>query len=146
VRKWGKGVLRVAEFSKKEASAEAISCSDTANEIYEAQTQPHPLKQKSDPMNQTAISESADNLVGLALLNDPARNKGTAFTEDERQRFGLEGLLPPSAESLDRPVERVLRRLEAKPTDLERYIYLIGLSDRNETLFYRTVSILEDAP
>jgi malate dehydrogenase (oxaloacetate-decarboxylating)(NADP+) len=97
-------------------------------------------------MNQTAICESADNLVGLALLNDPARNKGTAFTEDERQRFGLEGLLPPSAESLDRPVERVLRRLEAKPTDLERYIYLIGLSDRNETLFYRTVSILEDAP
>ena len=90
-------------------------------------------------MNQTNISEGANNPVGLALLNDPARNKGTAFTEDERQKYGLEGLLPPSAESLDRQVERVLDHLEAKPTDLERYIYLIGLSDRNETLFYRAV-------
>jgi malate dehydrogenase (oxaloacetate-decarboxylating)(NADP+) len=54
-------------------------------------------------------------------------------------RFGLEGLLPPSTETLDRQVERVLGHLDAKPNDLERYIYLIGLSDRNETLFYRTV-------
>ena len=53
--------------------------------------------------------------------------------------FGLEGLLPPSVESLDRQVERVMQHLDAKPTDLERYIYLIGLCDRNETLFYRAV-------
>jgi malate dehydrogenase (oxaloacetate-decarboxylating)(NADP+) len=86
-----------------------------------------------------AKTQRADDLLGLALLNDPAGNKGTAFTEDERRRFGLEGLLPASAESLDRQVERVLGHLEAKPTDLERYVYLIGLSDRNETLFYRTV-------
>jgi malate dehydrogenase (oxaloacetate-decarboxylating)(NADP+) len=85
------------------------------------------------------MTEGTDNLLGLALLNDPARKKGTAFTEDERRRFELEGLLPASAESLDRQVERVLGHLDAKPTDLERYIYLIGLSDRNETLFYRTV-------
>ena len=76
---------------------------------------------------------------GLALLSDPVLNKGTAFTPDERKRFGLEGLLPSSAESLDRQVERVLGHLEGKPNDLERYIYLIGLSDRNETLFYRAV-------
>jgi len=82
---------------------------------------------------------AADARSGLALLNDPVRNKGTAFTEDERQRFGLEGLLPASAETIERQVERVLGHLDAKPTDLERYIYLIGLSDRNETLFYRTV-------
>jgi malate dehydrogenase (oxaloacetate-decarboxylating)(NADP+) len=74
----------------------------------------------------------------LALLNDPAMNKGTAFTRDERLRFGLEGLLPPAVESLDRQVERVLGHLAAKTSDLERYIYLIGLGDRNETLFYRT--------
>jgi malate dehydrogenase (oxaloacetate-decarboxylating)(NADP+) len=73
------------------------------------------------------------------LLNDPARNKGTAFTVEERRRYGLEGLLPSSVESLDRQLERVLRHLEVKPTDLERYIYLIGLADRNETLFYRTL-------
>jgi malate dehydrogenase (oxaloacetate-decarboxylating)(NADP+) len=76
---------------------------------------------------------------GEALLNDPAHNKGTAFTADERRKHGLEGLLPHALESLDRQVERVLQHLDAKPTDLERYIYLIGLSDRNETLFYRTL-------
>jgi malate dehydrogenase (oxaloacetate-decarboxylating)(NADP+) len=77
--------------------------------------------------------------LGLALLDDPISNKGTAFTVKERAEFGLEGLLPPSVESLDRQVERVLHHLDAKPTDLERYIYLSGLVDRNETLFYRTV-------
>ena len=76
---------------------------------------------------------------GLAVLNDPVLNKGTAFTQDERRRLGLEGLLPPSTDTLDRQVERVLGHLDGKPNDLERYIYLIGLSDRNETLFYRTV-------
>jgi malate dehydrogenase (oxaloacetate-decarboxylating)(NADP+) len=76
---------------------------------------------------------------GFVLLDDAVHNKGTAFTAKERVEFGLEGLLPPSVESLDRQVERVMRHLEAKPTDLERYIYLIGLADRNETLFYRAV-------
>jgi malate dehydrogenase (oxaloacetate-decarboxylating)(NADP+) len=77
--------------------------------------------------------------LGLALLDDPISNKGTAFTVKERAEFGLEGLLPASVESLDRQVERVMHHLDAKPTDLERYIYLTGLVDRNETLFYRTV-------
>jgi malate dehydrogenase (oxaloacetate-decarboxylating)(NADP+) len=77
--------------------------------------------------------------LGLALLDDPTSNKGTAFTAKERADFGLEGLLPPSVESLDRQVERVMHHLDAKSTDLERYIYLTGLADRNETLFYRTV-------
>jgi malate dehydrogenase (oxaloacetate-decarboxylating)(NADP+) len=80
-----------------------------------------------------------DNLQGHALLDDPVRNKGTAFTLDERRKYGLEGLLPSSVDTLDRQIERVIGHLDAKPTDLERYIYLIGLSDRNETLFYRTV-------
>jgi malate dehydrogenase (oxaloacetate-decarboxylating)(NADP+) len=77
--------------------------------------------------------------LGVALLDDPTSNKGTAFTAKERADFGLEGLLPPSVESLDRQVERVMHHLDAKSTDLERYIYLTGLADRNETLFYRTV-------
>jgi malate dehydrogenase (oxaloacetate-decarboxylating)(NADP+) len=76
---------------------------------------------------------------GEALLNDPIRNKGTAFTAEERRKHGLEGLLPHAVESLDRQLERVMQHLDAKPNDLERYIYLIGLSDRNETLFYRTL-------
>jgi malate dehydrogenase (oxaloacetate-decarboxylating)(NADP+) len=76
---------------------------------------------------------------GMELLNDPVHNKGTAFTRKERSEHGLEGLLPSSVDSLDRQLERVMRHLDAKPNDLERYVYLIGLSDRNETLFYRAV-------
>ena len=76
---------------------------------------------------------------GQALLDTPTLNKGTAFTLEERREYGLEGLLPHTVETLDRQLERVLQHLDAKPTDLERYIYLIGLADRNETLFYRTV-------
>jgi malate dehydrogenase (oxaloacetate-decarboxylating)(NADP+) len=78
-------------------------------------------------------------LRGEALLDYPALNKGTAFDAEERRRFGIEGLVPPSVEDLDRQYERVLQHLDAKPTDLERYIYLVGLADRNETLFFRTV-------
>jgi malate dehydrogenase (oxaloacetate-decarboxylating)(NADP+) len=76
---------------------------------------------------------------GHTVLDSAVLNKGTAFTAEERKRFALEGLLPTSVESIDRQVERVLRHLDAKPSDLERYIYLIGLADRNETLFYRTL-------
>ncbi len=90
-------------------------------------------------MAQTAQSQSFDTLQGIALLDDPVRNKGTAFSSEERRQCRLEGLLPHSVENLDRQVERVMGHLDAKPTDLERYIYLIGLSDRNETLFYRAV-------
>ena len=90
-------------------------------------------------MVETTKIQPNDTLRGVALLDDPARNKGTAFTSEERRRYGLEGLLPPSVEGLDRQVERVMGHLDAKPNDLERYVYLIGLSDRNETLFYRAV-------
>src|ERR1700719_2130266 len=73
------------------------------------------------------------------LLNDPVYNKGTAFTLEERSKYGLEGLLPQAVEGLDRQLERVMQHLDAKTSDLERYIYLIGLADRNETLFYSTL-------
>lgn len=82
---------------------------------------------------------SARGPFGRALLDNAMLNKGTAFTDEERKRYGLEGLLPPAIETIERQVERVMRHLEAKPTDLERYIYLIGLADRDETLFYRTL-------
>jgi malate dehydrogenase (oxaloacetate-decarboxylating)(NADP+) len=76
---------------------------------------------------------------GAAILDDPRTNKGTAFTLEERERLGLQGLLPHAVESLDRQAERVRGHLDQKPSDLERYIYLTGLLDRNETLFYRVV-------
>ncbi len=78
-------------------------------------------------------------LRGADLLNDPVLNKGTAFTADERRQHGLEGLLPPTVETIERQLERVTGHLDKKPNDLERYIYLVGLADRNETLFYKTL-------
>jgi len=75
---------------------------------------------------------------GIALLNDPFANKGTAFTEEERRSLGLEGLLPATVESLDTQVARVLGHLDAKPSELEQFIYLQELCDRDETLFYAT--------
>jgi malate dehydrogenase (oxaloacetate-decarboxylating)(NADP+) len=84
-------------------------------------------------------SVSATNSRGIDVLNNPVLNKGTAFNEQERQKLGLVGLLPPSIESIDRQVERVLGHLKQKPSDIERYIYLIGLEDRNETLFFKVI-------
>lgn len=88
---------------------------------------------KTNPTDKPALTS------GFALLHDPARNKDTAFTADERKRFGLMGLLPDAIETIDRQIERIEAHLAAKDSDLERYIYLIGLLDRNETLFYRVV-------
>ena len=74
---------------------------------------------------------------GIDLLRDPQLNKSTAFTEAERQALGLTGLLPAGVDSLETQVQRALQQLGQKPTDLERYIYLIQLLDTDETLFYK---------
>src|SRR5271154_1088550 len=75
---------------------------------------------------------------GMDLLQDPSLNKSTAFTEAEKQAFGIVGLVPDVTESMDVQLNRVRMQLSAKTTDLERYIYLINLLDPDETLFYRT--------
>src|SRR6516165_7269262 len=74
---------------------------------------------------------------GIDLLSRPALNKGTAFTEDERSRLGLHGLLPPHVETLDEQVTRAYEAYQRKDDDLERHIYLRALQDTNEVLFYR---------
>lgn len=76
---------------------------------------------------------------GAGILHDPALNKGTAFTEQERDLLGLRGLLPPQTQSLEDQVTRVLGNLRQKPNPLERYIFLVSLQDRNETLFYKVL-------
>jgi malate dehydrogenase (oxaloacetate-decarboxylating)(NADP+) len=76
---------------------------------------------------------------GVKILHDPVRNKGTAYTDAERDALKLRGLLPPRVHSAAEQELRVLGNIRAKPTNLERYLYLIGLQDRNETLFYRVV-------
>jgi malate dehydrogenase (oxaloacetate-decarboxylating)(NADP+) len=79
------------------------------------------------------------SVEGTTILNDPVFNRGTAFTEDERSKYHLEGLLPAAVDDLPTQVKRVLGHLSAKPTSLEQYIYLQDLCDRNETLFYATL-------
>jgi malate dehydrogenase (oxaloacetate-decarboxylating)(NADP+) len=76
---------------------------------------------------------------GIELLQDPSLNKSTAFTEAEKEALGLVGLVPDVTETEELQLQRVMLHLAEKPTDLERYIYLINLVDHNETLFYRTV-------
>jgi malate dehydrogenase (oxaloacetate-decarboxylating)(NADP+) len=76
---------------------------------------------------------------GVKLLHDPLRNQGTAFSESERDALGLQGLLPPRVMSQDAQVLRILANYAQKPNDLEKYISLIDLADRNETLFYRVI-------
>jgi malate dehydrogenase (oxaloacetate-decarboxylating)(NADP+) len=77
---------------------------------------------------------------GEALLHDPLLNKGTAFTLAEREALGLRGLLPPNVHTIEEQVARVLDNYRHKTTDLERYIHLVSLQDRNETLFYKLVT------
>jgi len=76
---------------------------------------------------------------GVKILHDPVRNKGTAYTEAERDHLKLRGLLPPRVHTAAEQELRVLGNVREKPTDLERYLYLVSLQDRNETLFYRVV-------
>jgi malate dehydrogenase (oxaloacetate-decarboxylating)(NADP+) len=77
--------------------------------------------------------------TGVALLRDPVLNKDGAFTEGERERLGLRGLLPPRVQTMEEQVQRSLENLSKKPNDLEKYLFLIGLQDRNKTLFYRLI-------
>ena len=76
---------------------------------------------------------------GRELLNDPILNRGTGHSSSERDRLGLRGLLPAGVETLEEQVDRVVQNCSAKPSDLERYIFLMALQDQNETLFYYTV-------
>ncbi len=78
--------------------------------------------------------------TGIALLQDPRYNKGTAFSEAERDALGIRGLLPPRVFTLDEQLARVMENFRAKDSAIERYVFMVSLQDRNETLFYRTVT------
>jgi len=76
----------------------------------------------------------------MNYLHDPALNKGTAFTEEERDELGLWGLLPPGINTMEEQVLRVMGNYNRKTSDLEKYIFLVALQDRNQTLFYRVLT------
>ena len=75
----------------------------------------------------------------LEYIHDPALNKGTAFTDHERSALGLHGFLPPRVATQEQQVQRILESVRSASSDLDRYIALTALQDRNEHLFYRTV-------
>src|ERR1035437_5936029 len=79
------------------------------------------------------------NETGVRLLYDPVMNKGTAFSLEERKRLGIQGLLPPRVSTMAEQVARVLENVRSQTSDLHRYVEMISLLDRNETLFYKVV-------
>jgi malate dehydrogenase (oxaloacetate-decarboxylating) len=77
------------------------------------------------------------SMRGQMLLDHALLNKGSAFTDEERREFGLLGLLPPHVSTVEEQVKRNYANFLHQETDLERYIFLVALQDRNETLFHR---------
>jgi malic enzyme len=93
------------------------------------------FKIKSDPA--TGAPYLSTPVKGSALLANPFTNKGTAFTEQEREDLDLLGLLPPRVLTMDDQLARTYESFAGKATPLEKFIYVSDLQDRNETLFYR---------
>src|SRR5271167_2992474 len=76
------------------------------------------------------------SLSGFELINSPRLNKGTAFTDHERDVFDLHGLLPPHVGTIDEQLDRRMQALDAQSTGFNKYAFLRDLQDTNETLFY----------
>ena len=76
---------------------------------------------------------------GLAVLDDPEVNRGTAFTAAERDSLGLHGLLPSAIETIEQQTARCYEQFKAKDSDVEKWVFLSQLHDSNEVLFYRLV-------
>lgn len=94
---------------------------------------------KSSAREDVRLSAAPEVPRGLALLRDPLLNKGIAFSLAERDALGLRGLLPPHVMSLEEQADRVLKNLRSLSGDLEKFVALNALRDRNETLFLRVV-------
>ncbi|MBL0125647.1 MAG: NAD-dependent malic enzyme [Betaproteobacteria bacterium] len=82
---------------------------------------------------------SRESPRGVQVLHDPLLNKGSAFTEAERDALGLRGLLPPHVHTQDEQAVRVLQHMRNLADPLEKFIALNALHDRNEALFFRVI-------
>ena len=98
----------------------------------------HRYQTKTDPA--TGETYLPVRRKGQALITDPMLTKGTAFPEEERTKLGLRGLLPPAVSNIDQQLQRVYEGYQRQSDDLNRYLNLVALQDRNETLFYRLLS------
>ena len=90
----------------------------------------------SAPSQATSDGTRQVSLSGFNLINSPRLNKGTAFSEHERDIFHLHGLLPPHIGTLEEQVERRIQALDDQITPFNKYAFLRDLQDTNETLFY----------
>jgi len=81
-----------------------------------------------------------DDITGYSLLRNPRLNKGTAFTQEEREKFGLQGMLPIAIESIETQIIRVQEQLENFEKPINKYVFLMQLLENNETLFFKTIS------
>lgn len=94
---------------------------------------------QNDLAHDDVAHDEAVMLRGYERLTSPEFNKGTAFTEEERERYGLRGLLPAGVSSAETQEQRAMANLRRKAYDIERYVFLQALQGRNERLFYRVV-------
>lgn len=88
----------------------------------------------------TCMMLETQEKTGYDLLNDPFLNKGTAFTQEEREKYGLVGILPPVVQSLDQQVQQVYLNLSQKDDLREKRHYLMNIFSRNRTLFFAVFS------
>jgi malic enzyme len=93
-----------------------------------------PTDRRSTPRNQKVTAR------GSALMRNPALNKGTGFPLDERRTLGLEGLLPVRAKNQAQQAERIYQQLSSAPDDLQKYVMLNALLNRNVHLYYRVLA------
>ncbi|XP_018011705.1 NADP-dependent malic enzyme isoform X3 [Hyalella azteca] len=99
-----------------------------------------------DRLGQRSYHEHTDDNIcpsmvrGIDYLRDPRLNKGMAFTLEERQVLGIHGLIPPRFKTQEEQVTLCQKNIERYQEPLNKYIYLAGLQDRNEKLFYRLLS------
>lgn len=95
------------------------------------------IRVKTDP--KTKQRYLATSTRGRNLLIDPFANKGSAYSVQERTALGLHGLIPAAVSNMEEQLARCYENYQANETNLGKFIYLSGLQDRNETLFYRLV-------
>ena len=91
------------------------------------------------PKNLAGEKQIHTRKAGVWLLHNPATNQDTAFSRDQRDHLYVRGMVPYRVLSLEEQAGAALDQVRAKPTDLERYIFLAALHDRNEVLFYRVL-------
>src|SRR5258706_1585389 len=77
------------------------------------------------------------NTTAFDLLRDPRKNKGTGFTQEERDRYGLNGLLPDAVESIEIQARRAHEQVNRLQKPINQYVYLLQLLDNNEKLFFK---------